>query len=109
LLQFFESDDFVAHFRETGRLCRAFPSEIDFTALQLSLYMSQRHPRALPSHFQSQLAQTGADKTHGINATSRGAGAKLCGGRSILYQLSLRQPRRKTVLSKRAAATAYLM
>jgi hypothetical protein len=31
----------------------------------LSPNMAQRHARALPAHFQTKLAQTGADETHG--------------------------------------------
>jgi hypothetical protein len=64
LLQFPKRDDLVADFGEARGLRGAFASEIDFAALQLSLYVSQRQARALPSHFQSKLAQTGADETH---------------------------------------------
>ena len=64
LLEFLKCDDLVADFREARGLSGAFASEINFAALQLPLYMSQRHARALPSHFQPKLAQTGANETH---------------------------------------------
>ena len=64
LLEFLKCDDLVADFREARGLGGAFASEINFAALQLPLYVSQRHARALPSHFQPKLAQTGANETH---------------------------------------------
>ena len=66
LFEFFERDNLAAKFGEIGRLSSAFASQVNFTFLQESSLVAKRHARALPLDFQRHLAETCANKTHGV-------------------------------------------
>jgi hypothetical protein len=70
LLQLLKSDDLVAKLREIGRLGSAFAAEIDFTPLEEAPFVTQCDTRSLATDFQSNLAEAGANETHGVKAAS---------------------------------------
>ena len=67
LLELFQRDDFVAHFRKVGRFRGPFATEGDLGFLQDTFLVLQRQARALAPRFQRQLAKSSGDKTHEIN------------------------------------------
>ena len=67
LLELFQRDNFVAHFRKVGRFRGAFATEGDLGFLQDAFLVLQRQARALAPHFQRQLAKSSGDKAHEIN------------------------------------------
>jgi hypothetical protein len=66
LLQFLESDDFIAQLGKIGRLRSTFTSEIDFTSLEQAFLVPQRQADPLPLNFQGDFAKACADETHAV-------------------------------------------
>ena len=66
LLEFFQRDNFVAHFGKIDRLRAAFAAKTDFAFLQKPLLMAQGHARFLPANLETDLAQPCANETHRI-------------------------------------------
>src|SRR4029077_17550384 len=65
-LQLFKRDDLAAQLGEIGRLRSAFASEVDFTFLEKTPFVTKRDARPLAPHLQRDLAKPCADETHGL-------------------------------------------